>query len=310
MPTNMIRDPARRRGNGGGSRSPAAGGHSIDSPGPIYRLAVVGLLSTRALRRNSEARPGDVLILTKPLGVEIHSAAIKKGALSDEGYRKMPGFMTRLNVVGADLGRDQAVHAMTDITGFGLLGRALEMARGAALTLRLRVNDAPLLRQAEALARAGFVTGASRRNWGECSASAPLRGSCPLAWCSSAGRGDVRSGAGLIRRPWRAIRRPSRSPPRAPEIGVQHRAGEIEQRPHCRAILLLKAGESLSGNMLSAWDEASSGLQRRAYVVEHRANSVRGGRATISLDKDSSSWRIQDLVNHWQIAQTCGAHCL
>src|SRR5580658_3164255 len=144
---------------------PVAGGHSIDSPEPIYGLAVIGLVSTKALRRNSEARPGDALILTKPIGVGIYSAAIKKGALSDDGYREMVGFMTRLNVVGAELARMKDVHAMTDVTGFGLLGHALEMARGAGVTVRLRVDEAPLLDQAETLARAGFVTGASHRNW-------------------------------------------------------------------------------------------------------------------------------------------------
>jgi selenide,water dikinase len=166
MPTSMIREILR----GGAAMAaeagiPVAGGHSIDSPEPIYGLAVVGLVSTKALRRNSEARSGDTLILTKPLGVGIYSAAIKKGALSGDGYREMLGFMTRLNVVGADLARNEAVHGMTDVTGFGLLGHALEMARGAGLTLRLRVDDAPLLAQAESLARAGFVTGASHRNW-------------------------------------------------------------------------------------------------------------------------------------------------
>ena len=166
MPANVIREILR----GGAAKAaeagiPIAGGHSIDLPEPIYGLAVVGLVSTKGLRRNSEARPGDALILTKPLGVGIYSAAIKKGALSDEGYREMLGFMTRLNAVGADLGRDQAVHAMTDVTGFGLVGHALEMARGAGLTIGLHVADAPVLAVAEALARAGFVTGASHRNW-------------------------------------------------------------------------------------------------------------------------------------------------
>ena len=108
MPTSMIREILR----GGAAMAaeagiPVAGGHSIDLPEPIYGLAVVGLVSTKALRRNSEARPGDALILTKPLGVGIYSAAIKKGALSDEGYREMLGFMTRLNVVGAELARDE-----------------------------------------------------------------------------------------------------------------------------------------------------------------------------------------------------------
>ena len=166
MPTSMIREILR----GGAAMAaeagiPVAGGHSIDAPEPIYGLAVVGLVSTKALRRNSDAGPGDALILTKPLGVGIYSAAIKKGALSDDGYREMLGFMTRLNVAGAELARMPDVHAMTDVTGFGLLGHALEMARGAGVTVRLRVDEAPLLDQAETLARTGFVTGASHRNW-------------------------------------------------------------------------------------------------------------------------------------------------
>jgi len=166
MPTSTIREILR----GGAAKAaeagiPVAGGHSIDSPEPIYGLAVVGLVSTKALKRNSEARAGDALILTKPLGVGVYSAAIKKDALSSEGYREMLGFMTRLNVVGADLALNEAVHGMTDVTGFGLLGHALEMARGAGLTVRLRAGGAPLLSQAETLVRAGFVTGASHRNW-------------------------------------------------------------------------------------------------------------------------------------------------
>ena len=166
MPTGMIREILR----GGAAMAaeagiPVAGGHSIDSPEPIYGLAVVGLVSTKALRRNSEARPGDALILTKPIGVGIYSAAIKKGALSDDGYREMLGFMTRLNVVGAELARMKDVHAMTDVTGFGLLGHALEMARGAGVTVRLRLDDVPLLDEAEGLVRAAYFTGASERNW-------------------------------------------------------------------------------------------------------------------------------------------------
>jgi selenide,water dikinase len=117
------------------------------------------------LRRNCDARPGDALILTKPIGVGIYSAAIKKGALSDDGYREMLGFMTRLNVVGAELAKDEAVHAMTDVTGFGLLGHSLEMARGAGATLRLKLDEAPTLAEAESLVKAGFSTGASQRNW-------------------------------------------------------------------------------------------------------------------------------------------------
>ncbi len=166
MPTAMIREILR----GGAAvaadaKIPVAGGHSIDSPEPIYGLAVIGLVSREALRRNSDARPGDALILTKPIGVGVYSAAIKKGALSDEGYREMLGFMTRLNVVGAELAKDERVHAMTDVTGFGLLGHALEMARGAGVAVRLRFDDVPTLAQAESLVQAGYSTGASQRNW-------------------------------------------------------------------------------------------------------------------------------------------------
>jgi selenide,water dikinase len=166
MPAVVIREILR----GGAAMAaeagiPVAGGHSIDSPEPIYGLAVVGLVSSEALRRNCDARPGDALILTKPIGVGIYSAAIKKGALSDEGYREMLGTMTRLNVVGAELANEEAVHAMTDVTGFGLLGHGLEMARGAGVTVRLRLGDVPTLAQAESLVRAGYATGASQRNW-------------------------------------------------------------------------------------------------------------------------------------------------
>jgi selenide,water dikinase len=166
MPTAMIREILRGgAAAAAGAGIPVAGGHSIDSPEPIYGLAVIGLVSREALRRNADARHGDALILTKPLGAGIYSAAIKKGALSDEGYREMLGFMTRLNVVGADLAKDERVHAMTDVTGFGLLGHALEMARGAGVTVRLRLDDLPLLAQAESLVQAGYSTGASTRNW-------------------------------------------------------------------------------------------------------------------------------------------------
>jgi selenide,water dikinase len=166
MPTAMIREILRGgAAAAAGAGIPVAGGHSIDSPEPIYGLAVIGLVSPETLRRNCDARPGDALILTKPIGVGIYSAAIKKGALSDEGYREMLGFMTRLNVVGAELAKDEAVHAMTDVTGFGLLGHALEMARGAGATLRLKLDATPTLAEAERLVKAGFSTGASQRNW-------------------------------------------------------------------------------------------------------------------------------------------------
>jgi selenide,water dikinase len=166
MPTSMIREILRGgAAAAAGAGIPVAGGHSIDSPEPIYGLAVIGLVAREALRRNCNASPGDALILTKPIGVGIYSAAIKKGALSDEGYREMLGYMTRLNVAGAELAQEEAVHAMTDVTGFGLLGHALEMARGAGVTVCLCLGDAPTLSQAESLVQAGYSTGASQRNW-------------------------------------------------------------------------------------------------------------------------------------------------
>ncbi len=144
---------------------PVAGGHSIDAPEPIYGLAVIGLCKTEDVRRKADIQAGDALILTKPLGVGIYSAAIKKAALSGAGYAEMIASTTLLNKVGADLAKDKAVHAITDVTGFGLLGHALEMARNSKLTLVIRAADLPLLSQAAALAQNGFVTGASLRNW-------------------------------------------------------------------------------------------------------------------------------------------------
>ena len=144
---------------------PIAGGHSIDTPEPIYGLVVIGLCPRAQVRRNADAKAGDVLILTKPLGVGVYAAAIKRDALPEGGYAAFVSTTTLLNRVGADLAADPDVHAMTDVTGFGLLGHGLEIARGAGLGLVIEADAVPLLPQAEALARAGFVTGASHRNW-------------------------------------------------------------------------------------------------------------------------------------------------
>ncbi|WP_274629919.1 selenide, water dikinase SelD [Arvimicrobium flavum] len=144
---------------------PVAGGHSIDCPEPVYGLAVIGTCPTAQVKRNSVARPGDRLILTKGIGIGIYSAAIKKGQLPEDAYPEMVGSTTLLNRIGADLGSDSAVSAMTDVTGFGILGHSLEMARGAGATIRLELEALPFLDQAARLAEAGFVTGASHRNW-------------------------------------------------------------------------------------------------------------------------------------------------
>jgi selenide,water dikinase len=144
---------------------PVAGGHSIDAPEPIYGLAVIGICKTEEVRRKSDVRAGDAMILTKPLGVGIYSAAIKKGALSPAGYAEMIATTTLLNKIGAELAKNTDVHAITDVTGFGLLGHALEMSRNSKLTLVIRIGDLPLLSEAATFAQQGHVTGASLRNW-------------------------------------------------------------------------------------------------------------------------------------------------
>jgi len=144
---------------------PIAGGHSIDSVEPIYGLAAIGVVHPARLKRNSGARAGDVLVLGKPLGVGILSAALKKGKLDGAGYAAMIETTTQLNRAGPELATIEGVHAITDVTGFGLLGHLIEMCQGAALGAQVRMRDVPLLDGVHALATAGFFTGASARNW-------------------------------------------------------------------------------------------------------------------------------------------------
>ncbi len=144
---------------------PIAGGHTIDSVEPIYGLVVLGLVHPSRVKKNSGARAGDVLILGKPLGVGILSAALKKDALSPEGYARMIAVTTQLNKPGIALAQMDGVHALTDITGFGLLGHGLELARGAKLKMQLQMDQIPLLPGVLELAAQGMVTGASGRNW-------------------------------------------------------------------------------------------------------------------------------------------------
>jgi len=144
---------------------PIAGGHSIDSPEPIYGLVALGLIHPGKVKRNDRAQAGDVLILGKGLGVGIMSAALKKGELSAEGYRQMIASTTKLNTPGIALGDMDGVHALTDVTGFGLLGHLLEICRGSKLTAELEWPKVPVLAAARPLVEQGFVTGASDRNW-------------------------------------------------------------------------------------------------------------------------------------------------
>ncbi len=160
---------------------PVAGGHSIDSVEPIYGLAVIGMAHPDAIRRNRDARDGDLLVLGKPLGVGIYSAALKKDRLDAEGYRHMLEATTRLNTPGPLLAAIDGVHAITDVTGFGLLGHALEVCRGAGLGARIRADDVPLLPAVRDLAAAGMLTGASARNWSSYGDDVLLRCADPLA---------------------------------------------------------------------------------------------------------------------------------
>lgn len=144
---------------------PIAGGHTIDSVEAIYGLVALGLVHPDRVKRNADAQPGDLLVLGKPLGVGVMSAALKKGELGEAGYAQMIATTTRLNTPGPDLAALPGVHALTDVTGFGLAGHALEMARGARCDIRLDWPAVPLLPGVRDLAGRGFVTGASGRNW-------------------------------------------------------------------------------------------------------------------------------------------------
>ena len=144
---------------------PIAGGHSIDSVEPIYGLAAIGLIDPQQVKRNSGARDDDVLVLGKPLGVGIYSAAYKKGLLDDDGYRALIAATTQLNRPGIELAQLDSVHALTDVTGFGLLGHLLEICRGSGLGASIDAAKIPLLAQAMRFAQDGVVTGASARNW-------------------------------------------------------------------------------------------------------------------------------------------------
>jgi selenide, water dikinase len=144
---------------------PIAGGHTIDSVEPIYGLVVLGLVHPSRVKRNADARPGDRLVLGKPIGVGVLSAALKHNALSPAGYAQLIACTTQLNKPGTELAKLDGVHALTDITGFGVAGHLLELARGANLQMHIDWKNVPLLDGVREMAAAGNVTGASGRNW-------------------------------------------------------------------------------------------------------------------------------------------------
>ena len=171
MPVNQLPlDTIRKILEGGESVCaragiPVAGGHTIDSVEPIYGLVAIGLVDPKNVKRNSGARPGDQLILGKPLGVGILSAALKKGKLDAAGYKAMIESTTKLNTPGTKLGTLESVHALTDVTGFGLLGHLVEIVKGSNAAAHVDWKSIPILPSALEFAREGIATGASGRNW-------------------------------------------------------------------------------------------------------------------------------------------------
>ncbi len=144
---------------------PIAGGHSIDTLEPIYGLVALGIVHPSKVKKNSTAKAGDALVLGKPLGIGILSAALKKGKLSAAGYAEMLKWTTQLNLAGQALVEMPAVHALTDVTGFGLAGHLLEMCRGAQLGAEVSFDTLPIIPEALDWVKQGVATGASDRNW-------------------------------------------------------------------------------------------------------------------------------------------------
>jgi selenide,water dikinase len=186
MPVGKIPVEVIQRITAGGqavcdaARIPIAGGHSIDSPEPLYGLVALGLVHPDRVKRNDRAQAGDVLILGKALGVGIMSAALKKGELRAKAYEQMIESTTQLNTPGMTLGEMPDVHAVTDVTGFGLIGHLMEVCRGSGVRASIRFDDLPILTAARHLAEQGYATGASDRNWASCEAHVSIPSAAPL----------------------------------------------------------------------------------------------------------------------------------
>ena len=147
------------------ANTPVAGGHTIDAPEPIYGLAVVGLVNPDNIKRNDAAKDGDVLILGKGLGVGILGAALNKNELDEAGYRELVESAVKLNSIGAELSEISGVHAVTDVTGFGIIGHLMEICSGSGLSANLDLDKLPILPSASDYAQKGYSTGAGNRNW-------------------------------------------------------------------------------------------------------------------------------------------------
>lgn len=144
---------------------PLAGGHSIDTPEPIFGLAVTGRVPLSALKRNDTAQAGDILFLTKPLGIGILTTAQKSGSLRPEDSQRAPELMCQLNKIGSKLGQLQQVTAMTDVTGFGLGGHLLEMCRGSQTRAELKINQIPTIKSLDFYLAENQIPGGTRRNF-------------------------------------------------------------------------------------------------------------------------------------------------
>jgi len=173
-----------------------AGGHTIDSVEPIYGLVALGLVNPKQIKKNSNAKIGDQLILSKPLGVGILSAALKKESLGQEAYQQLIDYTTQLNKPGADLSALEGVHAMTDVTGFGLLGHALEMAKGCDQDVTLNWAELPIIDGVPNLIELGMVTGASARNWSSYGNQVNLSSALP-SWAQAL-LSDPQTSGGLL----------------------------------------------------------------------------------------------------------------
>ncbi|MCA6218315.1 selenide, water dikinase SelD [Ideonella sp. B7] len=177
---------------------PIAGGHSIDVLEPIYGLVALGLVHPKRVRRNADAQAGDVLVLGKPLGVGVLSAALKKGKLDAAGYGQMVHYTTLLNRVGTELAQLEGVHAMTDVTGFGLAGHLLEICRGSKLQATVDWAKVPLIGGVAALAQEGIATGASGRNWTGYGAQVSVAGGAEMAPWQRTLLTDPQTSGGLL----------------------------------------------------------------------------------------------------------------
>lgn len=173
-----------------------AGGHTIDSVEPIYGLVALGLVNPNHIKKNSNAQVGDQLILSKPLGVGILSAALKKELLPTDAYQELIALTTQLNKPGADLASLQGVHAMTDVTGFGLAGHALEMAKGCDHDVRINWRNLPIIKGVPDLIEKGLITGASGRNWNSYGPMIDLSSALP-SWSASL-LSDPQTSGGLL----------------------------------------------------------------------------------------------------------------